>query len=293
MTPQAETEEAPVTPTPKKTVPLAVRRRRLGILCGVLAALLVLGAGFVVVQSSAKHWSAETTVAVLPASSLGPATGASYWDTLSHGQITATVAEILGLGRYKVAAERAAHLSAAEMSKVSITSTAITNTALVTVTATGGTSRIATEVADGVVSQATSDVDQLVSPYAMSVVSQSGTSASQTSNLSLGKFLVVLIVVAIALGIGVQQAVLQLVSLRWRRSQRDTAEPEPGDEEPSGDAGPASPDPVAPVVERSTAAPGEKVNASPGASPEKGAAASSNGSTPGPKPNPADRRRAR
>jgi len=149
---------------PNPSEQLHRRRTVAGIVAGSLAALLVALVGVALIATAKHHWSAKTTVVVLPSSGLDPGAGASYYDTLSHGQITSTVAAVLGLGSYKSAAADAVGLSPAERSQISITATAITNTALVTVTATAPTAQIATEMADGVVAQSERAVDQLVSP---------------------------------------------------------------------------------------------------------------------------------
>jgi capsular polysaccharide biosynthesis protein len=192
----------------------------MSIAAGVLAAIILVGAGAALLLSSSKHWSAQTTVVVLPRTGIDVGNAASYYDTLSHGQITSTVAQILALSSTKQLAGGQLHLPAAQIDSVSISTTAVTGTALVTVSASAPTAQVASEMADSVVSQGTPEVNQLITPYAMIVVSQTNGQATQSGGSNTSKYLVVLVVVAVALGFGVQQGFTQLMAAVGRRPGR-------------------------------------------------------------------------
>jgi len=189
---------------------------------GLLAGLVVLVAGVGYLKTRPEQWSAKTTVLVAPQPNIPVGTAASYYDTLSTGQIPATVANILGLARFKTTAVQELRLSASQANSVTVTATTIPTTTLVTVSATAPTESVATQVADAVVAQATPAIDAAVAPYQISVMSQSGATATRSASTSSSKFLVVLVVVALALGVGVQQGLAQVTSLwRMRRSRDD------------------------------------------------------------------------
>jgi capsular polysaccharide biosynthesis protein len=183
----------------------------------VLAAIILVGGGAALLLNRSKHWSAQTTVVVLPRTGIDVGTAASYYDTLSHGQITSTVAEILALSSIKQSAGGQLRLPAAQTDSVSISTTAVTGTALVTVTASAPTARVASEMADSVVTQGASTVNKLIAPYSMIVVSQTNGQATESGGSNTSKYLVVLVVVAVALGFGVQQGVSQLMAAMGRR----------------------------------------------------------------------------
>lgn len=200
----------------------------MSVAAGVLAALLVLGGGAFLLFGTAKKWAGQTTVVVLPGKEIAIGPSASYWDTLSQGQITSTVAKVLALPRFKELAGQSLHLSPAKIAAVSVSAQQVTGTALVTVTAQGPDGSDAANMSDTVVAQATPTVNALIAPYSVTVVSRTGGHASLSTTTSTSKYLVILAVVAVALAFGVQQGVTQLLGTRPRRSRDRTGLEPPG-----------------------------------------------------------------
>ncbi|MDQ6949753.1 MAG: hypothetical protein M3256_26780 [Actinomycetota bacterium] len=185
--------------------------------------------GAVIVLSEPSQYSATTTLVVLPGQSVGLDAASNYYDTLSHGQITATASHILALKRFKSTADSQLRLSAADASATKIQVTVEAGTSLLSVSATGPTGVTAERLADAVVDRATPTVNSLVVPYRLSIVSRATNTAQKANSLSLGKFLAILVIVGVACAIGMQQAYNQLVSVRRRRpvSAVPTARPSP------------------------------------------------------------------
>ena len=195
------------------------RHTWLSVAAGILAAILVAAGGVALLFGTARKWAGQTTVVVLPGKKIAIGPSASYWDTLSRGQITSTVAQVLALPRFKQLAGEQLSLSPARLAAVTVSAQEDTGTALVTVTAQGPNGSDAANMSDAVVAQAEPTVNALIAPYSVTVVSNTGGHASPMSTTSTSKYLVILGVVAVALGFGVQQAVSQLSAAASRRSR--------------------------------------------------------------------------
>ncbi len=81
---------------------------RTSIVVGVVVALLLTGAGAFYAFSQQRSWVAESMLVVLPSADLDEATAASYYETLSRGQIVATFAEVAGTQGFEQQAEDSA-----------------------------------------------------------------------------------------------------------------------------------------------------------------------------------------
>lgn len=229
---------------PRSRSGVAARRGTLlSIAAGVLAAVLVLGGGAFLLFGTGKKWAGQTTVVVLPGKEIAIGPSASYWDTLSQGQITSTVAKVLALPRFKELAGQSLHLSPAKIAAVSVSAQQVTGTALVTVTAQGPDGSDAANMSDAVVAQATPAVNGLIAPYSVTVVSKTGGHASLSATTSTSKYLVILAVVSVALAFGVQQGVMQLLGTRPRHNRNRTGLEAPG-ATPARTTSTSSPGPV-------------------------------------------------
>jgi capsular polysaccharide biosynthesis protein len=191
------------------------RKISLGAIAGVLFTVLILASGLFWVFSRSHTWAAKAVVVVLPAPGIPSGTAASYYDTLSRGQIVETYAEILRLQRFQEATIAGLDRATAQPAKTTVTVAVVPNTALITITATGPSRTVAETLADGVFTQAGNYVRSLAGPYTVTAVSTAkGTGTQSTSHTS--GFLAVLVVVALVVGLGVQQAVSQLVNARGK-----------------------------------------------------------------------------
>jgi hypothetical protein len=87
---------------------------RQSVVVGVIVALALLGGGVAYALTQHRTWAAESMVVVLPATSLDDATSASYYETLSRGQIVATFAEVAGSLGFEQQAEDRLGLTAGQ-----------------------------------------------------------------------------------------------------------------------------------------------------------------------------------
>ena len=185
----------------------------LGVVAGVMIAALILVGGLGYVLTRSHNWSAKATAVVLPDPKISSQIAASYYDTLSRGQIVETYAEDLRLKKFQNASAAGINLSAAQAKKATITVSVVPNTALITIEATSTTGPTAEALADGVFTQGSAYIKSLAQPYVLDSVSAAkGTATESTSHT--GGFLAVLVVVALVVGLAVQQAVSQLVNTR-------------------------------------------------------------------------------
>ncbi|HLL61536.1 MAG TPA: hypothetical protein VK401_00685, partial [Propionibacteriaceae bacterium] len=92
---------------------------RTSIVVGTVVALLLAAAGAFYAFGQQRSWVAESMLVVLPSADLDEATSASYYETLSRGQIVATFAEVAGTQRFEQQAEDRLGLATAERDAVS------------------------------------------------------------------------------------------------------------------------------------------------------------------------------
>lgn len=237
------------------------RRIGVGVVAGVLIAAVIFAGGLFWVFTRSHDWSAKATAVVLPAPGIPSGTAASYYDTLSRGQIVETYAEILRLKKFQNASASGLNLTASQAGKATVTVAVVPNTALLTITATATNGAVAEALADGVFIQASEYVRSLASPYVVNSVSTAKGSATETTSHT-GGFLAVLVVVALVVGLGVQQAVSQLANARSKSVLPPVPAPQvaaasmPDPFAPP--SAPAYPQPPAPVAVRPTVGDGRQ-----------------------------------
>ena len=187
-----------------------------GLLAGILVAVAIVGLGSAAILSRPAKWSAQSTLVILPAKDIDLGAAASYYDTLSRGQIVSTLAEILHLAQVVNTAADQTGLSPSLRTKTAVAVTVVPNTALVAVSATAPSAQTAERMADAVAQVGQTYIAGLHSPYTASLVSKAAGTATR-NGLGLSKLLVILVVAALAAGLGTQQAVYQLYPLAVRR----------------------------------------------------------------------------
>jgi len=184
----------------------------LGVVAGVTIAALILLGGLGYVLTRSHNWSAKATAVVLPAPNIPAGTSASYYDTLSRGQIIETYAETLRT-KFPNGGAAGLDLGPGVPKRATITVSVVPNTALISIAATAASGPNAEAVADAVSTQGSAYIKSLLQPYVLNSVSAAkGTAIESTSHT--GGFLAVLVVVALVVGLAVQQAVSQLVNTR-------------------------------------------------------------------------------
>jgi len=186
------------------------RRRRAAVLTGLVVALLVLAGGLLFYADRPAEYEASSTLVVLPNDELAEA--ASYYDTLSQGQIVTTFAEILDLQA----------TSAADGASVtSVTVDVVPDTSLIRITATAADTQSAETATDAVLAQSQGYFDQLTAPYQISVVQGAAGTAEQTG-LAPGLLSGAVAAVALIAGLATYLAIRAL--LPARQLVRPTAE---------------------------------------------------------------------
>ncbi|CAN5254015.1 hypothetical protein BH20ACT9_BH20ACT9_02060 [soil metagenome] len=204
---------------------------------GVAVAAVVVVAGAALTLARPPGWAAEASMVVLPAEGLGPAAEATYYETLSSGQIVRTFSEVVALRRFTNAAAEQIRLPADEASRVDSSVQVVPDTAMITVTATGPDADTAERLADGVMNAATAYLTELSRPYNTRVVSGAAGTAEPVG-LATVPLLVVVALVASVAGLAAFLALQQLAAARRGGAPRAGVWPERLDDVESAGAGP-------------------------------------------------------
>jgi hypothetical protein len=176
--------------------------------------MLVSLGGLVFWQAQPAQYQATTTLVVLPKPNAPEQ--ASYFDTLSQGQVPTTFAQILQLRTRPVDGATA------------ITVAVIPQTSLVQLTATAPAAAGAESAADAALAQATPYFNQIAVPYQVSVVQPAAGSAIRTG-LTAGLVTGVVGGLAVVMAIGAYLAIrsLQRARAATRRPARPQGVPRP------------------------------------------------------------------
>jgi capsular polysaccharide biosynthesis protein len=179
-----------------------------------VAVLVALGGGLFWAERPAES-RATNTLVVLP--DVQNSQVASYYDTLSSGQIATTFAQILALR---------GEAPSAKSQNVTIDVQVVPATSLIQVTATAPDARTAEAAADAALARTRPFFDELSSPYAVFEV-QSARGTAQRSGLAPQLLAAGVAAVAIIAGVAVALAVIALQKAREssRRQTEGDAEP--------------------------------------------------------------------
>jgi capsular polysaccharide biosynthesis protein len=201
-----------------------VNRRHLpSILSGILLAALIMGAGAFYALKQPVKYTAKASVVVLPAQGLDPSTAAGYYETLSRGQIVATLAEVLRLQRFEQSAALRLKLTPAQRAQTKVTVEVVPTTAMVNISVRGSTAATSEALADVILADAVPYLSQLSAPYTVSVVGSAANSAVR-SGPSSTVLLEAAALIALISGLAAQQGIYHLSVAAWRR--RASAPPE-------------------------------------------------------------------
>jgi hypothetical protein len=198
---------------------------------GVIVALVLLAAGVGYALTQHRTWTAESMVVVLPAANLDDATSASYYETLSRGQIVATFAEVAGSLGFEQQAEDRLGLTEEQRAKVTTDVSVVPNTAVILIRATSDDAIVAQQMAAATTDLSVQYLAGLSKPYRVVTVPSAAGSATATG-MSLPVLLAAALAVALVVGLAVQQAVYHL-SVALRGSPRVESTTAPVAEEPS------------------------------------------------------------
>lgn len=215
------------------------------VIAGIVVFALLLAAGVAVAQRTTTQWIARSSALVLPSQPVSPEQLPGYYETLSRGQIVATLAELVRLGEFQAEVADRFELSESQREFVQLEVNVVADTAMLRVVATSEDPNLAIAMVDGVVEEATTYIGDLVLPYALVPVSSG---ASNLTESGLGTPIVIGIfgLVALVAGVAVQQAVFHLARLNERRranratpSSSNSAVPKP----PTTETEPSTPEP--------------------------------------------------
>lgn len=148
--------DPPVDPPERPSRGRRLRDRSLGVIVGLLIATV----GAAVLLASPPSYSAAATLVVLPSTSLTGDEVASYYDTLSQGQVVGTFAEVLR-----------ARVVEGPIDDPEVTVLVVPDTSVIRLVATGETARQAEGAAEQALAAAADPLDGLAAPYRVSVVS--------------------------------------------------------------------------------------------------------------------------
>lgn len=167
-------------------------------------ALLVLVGGWLLYVDRPAEYEASTTLVVLPNDQLAEA--ASYYDTLSQGQIVTTFAGILDLQATQVGA-------AGDEQIREVTVEVVPDTSLIQITGTATDAASAEAATDAVLAQSRVYFDQLTFPYQVNVV-QGAAGTAQPTGLAPGLLAGVVAAVALIAGIATYLAIRAVLPAR-------------------------------------------------------------------------------
>jgi hypothetical protein len=209
------------------------RASRTSLAVGAAIFVIALVSGLAVAATRPHKWSATSADIVLPSARLDSATGAGYYESLSRGQVVASVAEILRLRSLNTSAADRLGLSASQRGDLAVAIEAVPETALVRITVTSPERRVAGPMAAALLTEANAYFRSgwsdelppalrqagapasgagLLSPYTLTPVS-SGLGNEERVGISTMQFGVVALVVAIIAALAAQQATQQLERL--------------------------------------------------------------------------------
>lgn len=187
-------------------------RLRTSLVVGVVVALLITAAGAFYAFSQERSWVAESMVVVLPSAELDEGTSASYYETLSRGQIVATFAEVAGTQGFEQQAVEKLGLSPAEQSLVSTEVSVVPDTAVILIRSTAGDARVAQQVSQSTTALSVDYLATLTKPFR--TVTVPAGSAAEPTGMSPLVLAAAGLLAGLVAGLAVQQAVYHLTAAR-------------------------------------------------------------------------------
>lgn len=179
---------------------------RAGIWAGVVALLVVTGAGVAYTFANPPRWQAESRLAIFP-SERNAAAQASYYETLSAGQIVQTMADLLD-----------ARLSRSGDPSVSVH--VVPNTSIVVIEATSGDAQDAEAAANTSLEDALGYVEDLRTPFGATRVSDATGGADRTG-APIPLMLTAAVLAGLIMAIAVANAAAGLARTLRRSTARD------------------------------------------------------------------------
>jgi hypothetical protein len=148
------------------------------------------------------NYTATATLVVLPAAQTDSSVEASYFDTLSQGQVAATYATVLR--------SRSTPKQGRATDGVTVDAVLVPGTSAIDVHVTASRAPLAERVAGHIVRAGSNTLDRLAEPYRVSVV-DAGAGSAKLTGASSGSLLAVVVLVSLVAGVGAQQGVRRLL----------------------------------------------------------------------------------
>lgn len=187
---------------------------RVPLVTSVLAAAAVMAAvvigTFVAVVAPADRWTAERSLVVLPITGRDGAVEAQLYETLSRGQVVENFAEVARSEVLVAEAAAALGLSPADQDAVVVETNAVASTSIVLVRASAADPALADAISSDVAARAAVQFERLSQPFRVEVV---GERPAQRAGRSPLVVMGASILLAVALGVAVQQGVRQVFEL--------------------------------------------------------------------------------
>jgi len=204
----------------------ATRQRlwRRSIVAGIVTAILVLVGGVGWAVTYEPSWTAKSTLLVLPSRTASQSPeAASYYDTLSQGQIVETFAQVLRGKSAPPWVAKASGLPVSQVAGVKVAVTAVPSTSVISITAQGADSQTTEKIVHGLANKAPHELNVLQTPYRATAVDKGDGSAQQTG-IDTPMLLAAVVAVAALAGVGAQQLTWLLGNASIRAAQRDRYE---------------------------------------------------------------------
>ena len=198
---------------------------RRGLTAGIVTGLLVLCGGVGWSLTYQPSYTATATLLVLPnAQSSQTGDAASYYDTLSQGQIVETFAQVLRAKSSPAWVVTGGQgLTTAQVAATQVNVTAVPSTSVISITAQGGDPAIAERVVAAMAAKSPHELNVLSTPYRALTV-DAGAGSAQKTGIDTPMLLAAVVAVAVLAGVGAQQATWLLGNASLRAAQRDRRE---------------------------------------------------------------------
>jgi len=198
---------------------------RRGLIAGIVTGLLVLCGGVGWALAYQPTYTATATLLVLPnAKSSQTGDAASYYDTLSQGQIVETFAQVLRAKSSPAWVVTGGQgLSTAQVAQTQVNVTAVPSTSVISITAQGADPAVTERVVAAMAAKSPHELNVLSTPYRALTV-DSGAGSAQKTGIDTPMLLAAVVAVAVLAGVGAQQATWLLGNASLRAAQRDRRE---------------------------------------------------------------------
>lgn len=184
-----------------------------GMWSGIVTALAII-AGGVYVAGSPEEWSANGELLMAPRVQETADSTSAFYETLSRGQVTATAAAIME--NPTLVQEAADAVGIEDMDTVSVRVTVIPDTSLIRIATTALTKDEAVSLTDELARISVPEIDARLKPYGLSSLGSAEQTAQRTG-LGTAQTMAIVVVMALAVGTAVQQALQQIAAARRRR----------------------------------------------------------------------------